>query len=233
MLYSSPPVYGSWSGMLQPIKEGVTGWPAFALQRAVGATPDGAFGPKTKAALVTWQKANGLVSDGVAGPATQNKILDKLGSEIASEFPGLDSRVLPGFANKEGANILAATNSYTPQGSQPGVDCGPVQWRQYGPPFTISGLKSAFDTRLAFRYAADILIKRMNDYKQRRPTLSTGRRLELAVLAHNAPFLSEQVVRNGRLTTPNAEAGWTKKPGGGHYTHAEWSIVYPAGILAG
>ncbi len=233
MLYASPPTYGSWAAMLLPIKEGAQGWPAFALQKAVGAAPDGDFGPKTKSSLVLWQKAKGLTADGVAGPVTQNKILDVVGAQVASEFPGLDPRVLPGFANKEGANILAATNPYTPPGGEPGVDCGPVQWRQYGPPFSVEGLKDAFDTRSAFRYAADILIKRMRDYNLRRPGLSTQHRLELAVLAHNAPFLSEQVVRNGRLSTPNALAVWTKKPGGGHYTHAEWSVVYPAGILAG
>lgn len=233
MVYPSPPVYGSWAAMLLPIKEGAQGWTAFALQRAVGVTSDGDFGPQTKAALISWQGAHGLTADGVAGPATQNKILDVIGVTVARESPGLDSRVLPGFANKEGANILAATNPYTPPGSDPGVDCGPVQWRQYGPPFSIDSLKAAFDTRVAFRYAANILVSRMANYKLRRPSLSTQRRLELAVLAHNAPFLAEQFVRNGRLSTPWALAVWTRKPDGGHYTHAEWSVVYPAGILAG
>lgn len=233
MLHPSPPVYGSWAAMLLPIKEGAQGWTAFALQRAVGATPDGVFGPQTKLKLIAWQKANGLTADGVAGPATQNAVLDVIGAEVAREFVGLDPRVLPGFTNKEGANILAATNPYTPPGGDPGVDCGAVQWRQLGPPFSVERLRAAFDTRISFRYAASILLTRITDYRLRRPSLSAHRLLELAVLAHNAPFLSGQFVRNGRLSTPDALAVWTKKPGGGHYTHAEWSVVYPAGILAG
>ena len=38
------------------------------LQEAVGATADGVFGPKTKAAVVAWQSSVGLVADGVFGP---------------------------------------------------------------------------------------------------------------------------------------------------------------------
>jgi hypothetical protein len=74
-------------------------------------------------------------------------------------------------------------------------------------------------------------VGRVNEYLRRRPTLSKRQALELAVLAHNAPFLSEQVVRNGRLSTPAAYAEWTVKPGGGHYTHAEWRVEYPARIM--
>ncbi|MBP9716312.1 MAG: peptidoglycan-binding protein [Candidatus Pacebacteria bacterium] len=32
---------------------------------------DGAFGPLTKAALIKFQVANGLVGDGIAGPLTR------------------------------------------------------------------------------------------------------------------------------------------------------------------
>lgn len=39
------------------------------LQQTIGLQP-GTWGPKSIAALKTWQKSNGLVADGVAGPAT-------------------------------------------------------------------------------------------------------------------------------------------------------------------
>jgi peptidoglycan hydrolase-like protein with peptidoglycan-binding domain len=44
-----------------------------ALQKKIGATPDGVFGPQTRAALVHWQGANGLVADGIPGPLTLAK----------------------------------------------------------------------------------------------------------------------------------------------------------------
>lgn len=41
-----------------------------AIQREVGATQDGLFGPATAARLVTWQNEHRLVPDGEFGPAT-------------------------------------------------------------------------------------------------------------------------------------------------------------------
>jgi hypothetical protein len=41
-----------------------------AIQRVVGATADGVWGPKTIASVEAWQKANGLVADGKVGPKT-------------------------------------------------------------------------------------------------------------------------------------------------------------------
>lgn len=40
------------------------------VQRAVGTTADGIFGPKTEAAVKAFQKRNGLVVDGIVGPKT-------------------------------------------------------------------------------------------------------------------------------------------------------------------
>jgi putative chitinase len=47
------------------------------LQEKLGVDAIGKFGPKTEAALKTWQAANGLAADGIAGPFT----LAKLGIE--------------------------------------------------------------------------------------------------------------------------------------------------------
>jgi peptidoglycan hydrolase-like protein with peptidoglycan-binding domain len=40
------------------------------VQRVVGVSPDGVFGPKTDAAVKRWQRAHGLTVDGIVGPAT-------------------------------------------------------------------------------------------------------------------------------------------------------------------
>lgn len=44
------------------------------VQRALGITADGKFGPGTKAAVVAFQKKNGLTADGIVGPQTRAKL---------------------------------------------------------------------------------------------------------------------------------------------------------------
>lgn len=236
MLPGSPPIYPSWTVMLSAIKlaDGIA-WRVYALQKALqfeDEACDGAFGPVTDDKLRRFQAARGLVADGRAGRLTQEALLKRAEHDIHAELPGLPEGVLRGFTIAEGAGILAATNPRTPPGAPPGVDCGPVQWRQLGPPFAFRDLKRAFNPRAAYRFAGMKLLERITDYGARRPSLSSAMRLRLALLAHNAPFLSDQVVRNGELTTPDALALWTDKPGGGHYTHAEWLQEYPDRILA-
>ena len=41
-----------------------------ALQRALGITADGVYGPQTRRAVRAFQRAHGLVVDGIAGPQT-------------------------------------------------------------------------------------------------------------------------------------------------------------------
>lgn len=244
-LPTAPPRYASWSELLAPIKrDEKNSWRVFALQSAlvsVGRTlvVDGDFGDRTFTAVKGFQSNNDLVADGIAGPATQVALIDKVSHVVHDTFDDLPDGLLRGYAEAEGANILAATNWFTPIGGAAGVDCGPVQWRQYGPPFRMEGMKAAFDCKQSFLYASDILFDRQIEYQQRRPSLKQPMLLRLALLAHNAPFLAEQVVRNGKLSTPNALATWTIIPeadrskygGRTSYTHAEWMQVYPDRLM--
>lgn len=235
-LPAMPPKYDSWAKMVAGIREGESGWRVYALQQAlisVGKSldTDGEFGPRTKRAVTTYQEHWHLGADGVAGMQTQGKLIQQISHKVYTKRPKLPDGLLRGYAEAEGANILAATNWYTPPGGPKGCDCGVVQWRQYGPPFDQAGMKLAFDCEQSFFYASDVLLTRMADYDRRRPAMSEETLLRTAILAHNAPFLAEQIVRNGRLSTPNAEAVWTTKPGGGHYTHQEWYRAYTDRVM--
>lgn len=46
-----------------------------AVQRALGQTADGKFGPGTEKAVKAWQTAHGLTADGIVGPNTIRKML--------------------------------------------------------------------------------------------------------------------------------------------------------------
>ena len=43
-----------------------------AMQRKLGVSADGVFGPATERALKRWQRRHGLVADGIAGPQTRS-----------------------------------------------------------------------------------------------------------------------------------------------------------------
>ena len=52
------------------LRRGLTGEPVRILQDKLGVPADGIFGPATEAALIQYQKDNGLSADGIAGPDT-------------------------------------------------------------------------------------------------------------------------------------------------------------------
>lgn len=52
------------------LRRGLVGEPVRILQEKLGVDADGIFGPGTEAALIQYQKDNGLSPDGIAGPDT-------------------------------------------------------------------------------------------------------------------------------------------------------------------
>jgi putative chitinase len=56
------------------LKIGSTGPDVIALQKALGLSADGDFGPGTEKAVKDFQSTNGLTADGIVGDATWNKI---------------------------------------------------------------------------------------------------------------------------------------------------------------
>lgn len=57
------------------IRKGDTGDLVKIVQRIVGVTTDGVFGPATERAVKSFQNANGLTADGVVGPLTGRKMV--------------------------------------------------------------------------------------------------------------------------------------------------------------
>lgn len=58
------------------LRRGCKGEGVKIMQKALGISADGDFGPGTEKALKAWQAKNGLTADGIAGPATFAKLLD-------------------------------------------------------------------------------------------------------------------------------------------------------------
>ena len=56
------------------LKLGSKGEDVKKLQTKLGVEPIGTFGPKTEAAVKSWQKANGLLDDGIVGNGTWSKM---------------------------------------------------------------------------------------------------------------------------------------------------------------
>jgi hypothetical protein len=58
------------------LKVGSKGSAVKILQKQLGITADGDFGPKTKAAVIAFQEKHSLKAEGVVGPATWNALED-------------------------------------------------------------------------------------------------------------------------------------------------------------
>lgn len=56
------------------LQVGSRGSAVVALQKKLGISADGIYGPQTRAAVVKYQRANGLAADGIAGPLTMGKM---------------------------------------------------------------------------------------------------------------------------------------------------------------
>jgi len=81
-----------------------------ALQRALGITADGDFGPATEKALKRWQASKGLEADGIAGPATRAALGLGDGPVLKRGGDGGGGRGNGSWADRKVAQMIAAGN---------------------------------------------------------------------------------------------------------------------------
>jgi len=98
------------------LKRGSNGDDVKKLQTRLGLGADGDFGPATEAAVIKFQKENGLTPDGVVGNGTWNKLFEVTTSN--TEHPILDLSKLKGHVPdkvyEELPSTCAAFNITTP-----------------------------------------------------------------------------------------------------------------------
>lgn len=87
-----------------------------AIQREIGATVDGLFGPATAARLTTWQTEKRLPADGVFGPQSAQAMFTTIAAALAKNISGstTTSRLVLGHVPVESGWDPAAVGLSTP-----------------------------------------------------------------------------------------------------------------------
>jgi hypothetical protein len=86
------------------LRTGARGPQVAAVQRALGLTADGVYGPATAAAVSRFQAARGMTADGVVGPATKRAL-------GAGPAPVVTARAVPPHATTSGRPTLKQGSS--------------------------------------------------------------------------------------------------------------------------
>lgn len=73
---SAPVYYARTLRLQKPLMQGndVRALQVALLDRGIEVSTDGVFGPKTREAVIAFQKQSGLAADGIAGPATSKSL---------------------------------------------------------------------------------------------------------------------------------------------------------------
>jgi hypothetical protein len=167
----------------RPLREGISGWDGWALQRALDIPADGVFGPVTTGAVKRFQKAHDLTADGIAGPATQRDLAEELIWPVQKQLatpPGL----LRGLMEGESGYLLGNYTAPYRDGSR---DVG-LMMHNLAP--TQHNLTFAFDGRLAIPSSAVKLNNRRVDYLKL--TKNDRSAWRYAIGAHNWPAAADR-----------------------------------------
>lgn len=232
------------------LKLGSSGWPVYALQKALidGAgfslSADGSFGPKTDEAVRTYQSRMEVGADGIAGPTTKRLLSEAICRRLDREYADLPDGLMRQLSKLESGDNPGAVNPDVPGG----VDCGLFQKRVYEP-YTVDSLKSGFSPYDCGRWSVSDpdhgFLPRVQRFLGSSYTWSKtmkARAQRCALLAHNWPAGAEAFAKTGDCYSPGAEATWVTRNADGSpryvyfldgtrvFTRHEWCLFYAMGI---
>jgi hypothetical protein len=191
------------------LKTGDSGWAVFGLQKCLnfvnGSTlvADGAFGTVTEGAVASYQKRMSLLADGIAGPKTQLAACQHLCA--VTFINGAPNGLGLGMVEGEGGYYFGAVN----WGVTGGVDCGVVQERVVGPPFSSVNLRHAFNAPESLKGALITVTERAKGYAVHSwAKFSWERQLRCAIMAHNWPVAALSIAKTGKCPHPDSTDGW-------------------------
>jgi peptidoglycan hydrolase-like protein with peptidoglycan-binding domain len=91
------------------LRQGSSGEYVKKWQMIIGVTPDGQFGPTTKAKTQVWQRGHGIVADGIVGPLSWTTANASMA--VATALPAVAQSVMAAAQNPAAINIP----TYVPQ----------------------------------------------------------------------------------------------------------------------
>lgn len=232
-----------------PLKLGSTGWPVYALQKALqdGAgfslSADGVFGPRTDEVVRAYQTRVGVTSDGIAGPTTKRLLSEAICRRLDREFPDLPNGLMLELSKLESGSNPGAVNPDVPGGA----DCGLFQKRVYEP-YSVDALKSAYSPYDSGVWSASDpdhgflpRVARFSGAPYTWSRVSKSRAQRCALLAHNWPAGAETYAKSGNCSYPTSEATWVTRNADGSqryvyfldgervFSRADWCLFYAMG----
>lgn len=150
-----------------------------AIQKLIGATPDGWYGPVTSARAVLAQARSGVEADGIVGPATMRALLDDVVRDSASAV-GVPVGILGGIAAHESLLDPAAVGAN-------GMDHGVAQINLgvHHPQVTLA---NAMDPGYALHWTGEDLAMVHAQWEGK----TTADPWDIAIAHHNSPLLAKR-----------------------------------------
>ncbi len=150
-----------------------------AIQKLVGATPDGWYGPLTGAKVVLAQARRGVEADGILGPATMRALLGDMVADRASAA-GVPIRILGGIVTHESLLDPAAVGIN-------GLDHGIAQIN-LGVHQAEVTLANAMDPEYALHWTAEDLAMVHAQWEGK----TSADPWDIAIAHHNSPLLAKR-----------------------------------------